>query len=125
MHEVFTQAHFSAAHRLVDYEGDCARWHGHNWVVKASVQARELDALGIAVDLRKVRQELLRLLDQLDHTELNSFPGFEGQNPTCEVIAHFLFRELSAVFNDERVRVSRIEVSETPNSGAVYFELGS
>ena len=68
------------------------------------------------------QKSVLRLLDQLDHTELNSFPGFEGQNPTCEVLARHIYRALGATVADGPVRLSRVRVSETPGTGAIYSE---
>lgn len=122
MYEVFTQDHFSAAHRLINYKGNCSRWHGHNWVVKVVLQASELDEIGIAVDLRMLRTRLREVLKELDHSELNDHEHFSKNNPTCEVIAKYIYQRMSEIFNDDRVNVARVEIDETPNSGAVYYE---
>ena len=96
MYEVFVETHFSAAHRLADYPGNCARRHGHNWQVSVAVQAAELNALGMAVDFRCVKQAVRDLLESLDHTDLNEVPELAGSNPTCEVISCYIYKQLAA-----------------------------
>lgn len=122
MYEVFVQTQFSAAHRLAGYEGDCARFHGHNWQVTVFIRCRSLNAVGIAVDFRDIKHYLSDLLLGLDHTDLNQHPEFQGRNPTSEAIACFLYHKLVAAVNTDDVRVHRVQVSESPNTGATYFE---
>ncbi len=123
MFEVFVRTHFSAAHRLADYQGDCARLHGHNWEVTVTLGAQELDAIGLAVDFRELKQELGGLMGELDHSELNQHPELADVNPTCEVIARFLYRRLAAHFSGgHKARVLRVQVCETPGAGVVYYE---
>ena len=122
MFEVFVKGHFSAAHRLRDYEGDCAQWHGHNWEVTATLQAEMLDPLGIAVDFRKVKQVLKAILSDLDHSDLTQFAPFTEMNPTSEVIARYIYQQLKQQLTGDHFRVARVQVCETPSTGAVYFE---
>ncbi len=120
--EIYVKTHFSAAHRLRGYEGDCARVHGHNWMVEAFVRCSELDELGIGIDFRDIKAAVKEVLVGLDHCDLNDLPHFTEQNPTSENIARFLYKELSAKLNTRCVRISRIKVSETPGAGAFYWE---
>ncbi|MDZ7722334.1 MAG: 6-carboxytetrahydropterin synthase [candidate division KSB1 bacterium] len=41
MYTLTVKSGFSAAHRLVDYPGDCKRIHGHNYKVSLSIQAMQ------------------------------------------------------------------------------------
>jgi len=120
--EIVVQSHFSAAHSLRGYAGDCARTHGHNWIIEVYVRCRELNEIGIGIDFRDIKQNLEAALKGLDHTHLNDLPAFREQNPTSENIARYLYRELSAKLNTEAVTISRIKVSETPGAGAFYWE---
>lgn len=125
MFEVFVKTQFSAAHRLVNYDGNCARWHGHNWEVTVTLGTEQLDELGLAVDFREVKRVLNQVLESLDHSDLNQNPAFSGINPSCEVIARHLYQALRAHFPGppaRPVRVMRVQVCETPNAGAVYYE---
>ncbi len=122
MYEIFVESHFSAAHHLENYQGNCARWHGHNWLVTVFVQAETLNEIGLAVDFRHVKGTLNHLLEKFDHTDLNQVPEFAGINPTCEVIARHIYRELVMAFSNDDLTVSRVTVSETPGTGATYFD---
>ncbi|MEN6486214.1 MAG: 6-carboxytetrahydropterin synthase QueD [Syntrophobacteraceae bacterium] len=122
MFEIYVKTHFSSAHSLRGYPGDCARVHGHNWIVEVSVQTRELNELGIAIDFRDVRKAVKDVLSRMDHFDLNELPAFADVNPSSENIARFLYAELSRALNNETVRVSKVKVSETPGAGAFYWE---
>ena len=121
MFEVDIRREFSAAHCLRGYQGNCSHLHGHNWEVQAFVRAERLDAIGIAVDFRKLKQELENILAEFDHTNISELPCFAQSNPTSELIAKVIFERLSASLNDGRVKVHRVRVCESPSSGATYF----
>lgn len=120
--EVYVQSHFSAAHSLNGYQGDCARTHGHNWIIEVYVRCKELDEIGIGIDFRVIKQDVKEVLKEVDHFNLNELPAFQDINPTSENIAKFLFQEIGKKFNSEIVKVSKVKVSETPGAGAFYWE---
>jgi 6-pyruvoyltetrahydropterin/6-carboxytetrahydropterin synthase len=119
--EIYVKAHFSAAHQLVGYPGDCARLHGHNWVVEAYVKCSKLDEIGIGIDFRDVKQAVKEVLSGLDHCDLNNIAPLNLMNPSSENIAKYLFLELSKKLNADLVKISRIKVCETPGAGAYYY----
>ncbi len=120
--EVYVKSHFSAAHSLRGYPGDCARVHGHNWMVEVYVRCAELDQIGIGIDFRDIRAAVKEVLAGLDHSDLNELPLFKEDNPSSENIARFLYKELSSRLNTPNTSVSRVKVSETPGAGAFYWE---
>ena len=120
--EVYVKSHFSAAHSLRGYPGDCARVHGHNWMVEVFVRCAELDEIGIGIDFREIKAAVTEVLVGLDHCDLNDLPLFTKQNPTSENIARFLYKELSRKLNTPKIRISRVKVNETPGAGAFYWE---
>ncbi|HAA03288.1 MAG TPA: 6-carboxytetrahydropterin synthase QueD [Syntrophobacteraceae bacterium] len=120
--EVYVKTHFSAAHRLEGYPGDCARTHGHNWIVEAYVECRELDRIGIGMDFRDIKQAVKEILFNLDHFDLNDLEPFRGVNPSSENIAKYIYQELSKKLNTTSAKVSRIKVCEAPGAGAYYWE---
>ena len=85
--EVYVKSHFSAAHSLRGYLGDCARIHGHNWMVEVFVKCTELDSIGIGIDFRDIRAAVREVLARLDHSDLNELPLFREENPSSENIA--------------------------------------
>ncbi len=120
--EVYVKTHFSAAHSLEGYPGDCAHIHGHNWMVEVFVKCEKLDEIGIGIDFKDIKQAVKDVLQGLDHFNLNDLPAFKKVNPTSENIAKFLYQELGRKLNSNGVKVSKVKVSETPGAGALYWE---
>ena len=120
--EIYVKTHFSAAHSLRGYPGDCARIHGHNWVVEVFIRCTKLDEIGIGIDFRDIKQAVKEVLEGLDHFNLNEVLAFEVVNPTSENIAKFLYQELGQKLNSDMVKISKIKVSESPGAGASYWE---
>ncbi len=122
MYEAFIESEISSAHRLDGYPGPCSRVHGHNWRIRAAVCCQELDERGFAVDFGELQSHLEEICAGLDHRDLNRVEGLKGLNPTAENLARHIYRELDRRIGGPRVRVARVEVRETPGSGAVYRE---
>jgi 6-pyruvoyltetrahydropterin/6-carboxytetrahydropterin synthase len=47
---------------------------------------------------------------------------FRNQNPSSENLARILYKLLGKKLNTEEVRVSKIRVSETPDTAVFYWE---
>ena len=58
MFELKAQLYFSAAHHLLNYDGECENQHGHNWLVEAYVKGEALDKSNILVDYKVLKKEL-------------------------------------------------------------------
>ncbi|GAJ03127.1 unnamed protein product, partial [marine sediment metagenome] len=71
---------------------------------------------------KEIKESVEDVLKDLDHSNLNDFPAFMDINPTSENIARFLYQVLSEKLNSDSVKVSRVKVSETPGTGAFYWE---
>jgi 6-pyruvoyltetrahydropterin/6-carboxytetrahydropterin synthase len=122
MYEISVENHFSAAHRLKNYQGPCENLHGHNWVVKATVRCEKLDACGIGIDFRILKNHLAAILDELDHKDLNAVLDHLDINPSSENIARYIFEKLEKALAGSNGSIARVEVYETPGSCAVYFK---
>ncbi len=119
--ELSIETHFSAAHQLRDYPGDCARLHGHNWHVTLYVECTELDKLGLGIDYKIMKAELKQALEPWDHYNLNDVPPFDRINPSSENVAHELYNEMSQRLDNDRLYVSRIDISETCTAKVTYW----
>lgn len=122
MFELSVKVEFEAAHRIVDYPGKCNQLHGHNWVVEVAVTGEKLNELGMLVDFKDLKEEVNRVMDQLDHHYLNELPAFsEGHNPTAEHIAVYIYDELDKkeVFH-ENCQLKNVKVWESAKSAVVY-----
>ena len=121
MFELSVKSHFSAAHRLMAYDGSCAALHGHNWDVEVYIRGEQLDESGLLVDFKEVKAAVKAVLDEVDHVDLNATDAFGNLSPSSENIAKFLYEQLSKEINDKRCAVHRVAVFETPTSRAVYW----
>ena len=122
MFEIEIERCFSAAHQLRGYNGDCSNLHGHNYRVTVTVRSNELDRIGIALDFRKLKQELDSLLEEYDHRNLSELPEFQELNPTSEVLARTIYRRMGEKMNGGPIRVWKVRVGESDSSAVTYFE---
>ncbi len=121
MIDIFIKTHFSGGHHLRNYPGNCENPHGHNWKVRVTVRARELDSLGMGIDFKILKKEVNRVVDELDHRNLNEHPAFLDQNPSSEHIAMYLFAELKDGLQTDRYELFAVQVRETDSSGVIYY----
>jgi 6-pyruvoyltetrahydropterin/6-carboxytetrahydropterin synthase len=118
MFEVKVQGRFSAAHNLVDYQGDCEKLHGHNWLVELAVAGRP-DKSGMVVDFRVLKKVLDGALEELDHKYLNELEYFKDRSTTTENIAEYIFCEVAAALPGG-VSVKYVSTWESPGCGVTY-----
>jgi 6-pyruvoyltetrahydropterin/6-carboxytetrahydropterin synthase len=120
MYHLTVYTHFAAAHNLINYQGDCENLHGHNWKVEVTVSARELDKAGLGIDFKILKSETKQVLGLLDHKYLNELPPFTEISPSSENLSRFLFEKLSETFNNDNVRVTKVNVWESDYACASY-----
>ena len=120
MYEVTIETHFSAAHRLRQYNGECERLHGHNWKVQISVTSQKLNKLGMVMDFKELKDKTNVLMDEFDHRYLNEVLPFTELNPTTENIARYIFDRLSKTINTDFIRVNRVTTWESETCWASY-----
>ena len=119
MYEITVQKTFSAAHTL-DIGSEREELHGHNFKVEATVASEELNADGLVLDFRVLKQWLSTILEELDHTFLNDRPPFRDTSPTSEHIARFIYDRLEKNTASLDLEVSCVAVWESEGSKAVY-----
>jgi len=120
--ELSVATEFSAAHFLRGYEGNCARLHGHNWQVRLFVRAETLNAIGIAIDYKLLKDALKGELADWDHYNLNDIAPFDAINPSSENVARELFKRMCIRLQHDGVVVSRVEIGETCATRVAYWE---
>lgn len=121
MFVIFIRRHFDAAHRLVNYDGECAKLHGHRWVVDVEFIAPD-SALGkneyglagtpvegMIIDFKDLKASLDAILP--DHHYLNDLFEF---NPTAENLAKWLSDLIEKPHRS-------VTVWETPDCGVTYY----
>ena len=122
MYEVTVKTGFAAAHQLRLYDGKYENLHGHNWTAQVTVEADELDPIGVGIDFVKLKAMVENNLSELDYHNINEVPPFDEENPSAENIARWLFLKLKVEVNTNLTRVKRVEIFEMEGCGASYFE---
>lgn len=117
MYQISKQFSFSASHQLdgLPSEHQCARMHGHNYMVELVLQAEELNEYGFVVDYLALRPFKTFIDENLDHRHLNDVFSF----PTS---AENLARYLYDWARQNWPQVTAVRVSETPKTWAEYCE---
>ena len=116
---------FDGAHRLPDYDGACARVHGHTWRVDVAVKGTGLEPLmdsgpknGMLIDFKDLKAVVGPLIARLDHNMLNEIDGLD--NPTAENIAAWLFAKIEPLLDanrdSHRAMLDSVTVWESPDS---------
>ncbi len=116
MIRIYRRFSFEAAHFLprVAEGHKCRRLHGHSYSIELHAAGEMNEQMGWLFDLGALDEAFAPLREQLDHRCLNDIPGLE--NPTSEHLALWLWQRLKPTLPE----LSRIVVSETPESGCVY-----
>lgn len=123
MHEVSIEMEFSSAHALRGYRGKCENTHGHNYRVEVHVRGDQLDDIGLLVDFRELKAATRRVVDYLDHKNINELHPFDIElNPSAENLAAYFYSEVGRQVNSDRIRVFRVRVWETSTCSATYYE---
>jgi 6-pyruvoyltetrahydropterin/6-carboxytetrahydropterin synthase len=133
----------SCAHRLMNHEGMCKYIHGHNYGIRVTLEATELNREGMVIDfcsLKKLKDELWKMWDHSiilsESDPILSQVGEVNQRvnivscPTAEYLAKVLYhytlgwldRERRVDKSMNRVSLVSVEVFETSGSSATYSE---
>jgi len=120
MYQLFVEEHFDAAHYLPDYHGKCERLHGHRFKVVIRGESATVGSDGMAYDFAEMKRHLREELASLDHNCLNELEAFSTTPPSSENIATWLYARLSERFSNSPLRLSAVEVWESPTAGVSY-----
>ncbi|MBD5244530.1 MAG: 6-carboxytetrahydropterin synthase [Barnesiella sp.] len=109
MYIVRKRVEISGSHRLeLPYESKCRQLHGHNWIVTVHCKAQTLNAEGMVIDFKHIKE---CVHDYLDHGNFNDLLPF---NPTAENIARWVCERVPGAF--------RVDVEESRDNVATYID---
>jgi len=118
MFEIKVQKSFSAAHHLLNYNGECENQHGHNWKVEVFVRGNELNKANILIDFKVLKAKLVEVLNTFDHKDINELEMFKNISPSSEILAKFIYETLEK----DIPNVYKVTVWETDDNCASYFK---
>lgn len=115
MYLISKEFHFSASHRLTHLpaEHQCARLHGHNYIVVVELAAPTLNSDGFVRDYHELAPLKAYIDNHFDHRHLNDILN---EASTAENLARHFFDWCRARWPE----VSAVKVSETPKTWAEY-----
>jgi 6-pyruvoyltetrahydropterin/6-carboxytetrahydropterin synthase len=131
MYRVTRELFFCYGHRLLNYEGKCRYLHGHNGKAVITLEAPDLDRLGMVMDFSQIKQVMQTWIDTtLDHKmllcrddpvipylrQLGEPFHLLDVNPTAENIARLIF----GYAQQQGFPVVEVSLWETENSFAAY-----
>lgn len=107
MYYVSKRIEIAACHYLdLDYVSPCRRVHGHNWIITVYCKSKSLNANGMVVDFKNIK-DLIH--NYLDHQTLNDILPF---NPTAENIAKWACERILNCY--------KVSVQESEGNIAIY-----
>ena len=107
MYYVSKRLEVAGAHQLkLGYESPCTNLHGHNWIITVECKSKTLNADGMVVDFKAIKEAVS---NKFDHQYLNEVVPF---NPTAENIARYICDTVPHCF--------RVSVQESEGNIAVY-----
>jgi 6-pyruvoyltetrahydropterin/6-carboxytetrahydropterin synthase len=95
MYTIFKDFSFAAAHAIRGHTRGCENLHGHNYRVRVHLRARRLDAIGMVLDFADLKAIVQEVLGPFDHRVLNEVAPFDARNTTAELLAQFVYDEVS------------------------------
>ena len=130
---VTRRVHFNAAHRLHNPArgaawnrrvfGPCnnPRWHGHNYVLEASVHGRPDPETGFVIDLAELKRVLNeRIAAVCDHRNLNEeVPFLRGIIPSTENLVIAFWNKIEPHLPSGKLH--RVRLYETERNFADYY----
>jgi 6-pyruvoyltetrahydropterin/6-carboxytetrahydropterin synthase len=131
MFSVTQELHFCYGHRLLGHPGKCGRLHGHNGILRLTLQAESIDERGMVADFDQIVSVMRRFLDErFDHRLLlqrddpagaalraagETFVALEV-SPTAENLARLAYEHA----RERGLAVVAVELVEQPGSVARY-----
>ena len=107
MYYVSKRMEIAGSHRLaLSYDSPCQNLHGHNWIITVYCKAETLNADGMIVDFKHIKE---RIHKRLDHQNVNDVLPF---NPTAENIARWCVEQIPECY--------KAKVQESEGNIAVY-----
>lgn len=107
MYYVSKRMEIAGSHSLtLGYKSPCQNLHGHNWIVTVFCKAKTLNAYGMVVDFKMIKEMIHK---KLDHQNLNEVLDF---NPTAENIAKWVVDQVPCCY--------KAQIQESEGNIAIY-----
>lgn len=113
------QEQFNAGHSVQVPGGAWEKPHVHQWRLRIFLTRRRLNKYHMVVDFHLAKKILRSVLDRLEGQDLNTIPAI-GESPTAELVARYIFDEVSMFLGETEARVEAVALCEADNCWAWY-----
>lgn len=125
---------FESGHRLLNYDGRCKNFHGHNYICTIKLENYKTDNSGFVVDFSEIKEQAYKIIDLMDHAMILNIEDSEAisvmqnlsmkyytieGNPTAENIAKHIYCFIKLAYPEN---IKSVSIEETPDSVAKYEE---
>jgi len=132
MYRVRKVFRFEGSHALSSaYSKECTKIHGHSYVIEVFLESELLDASGMIVDFKFLKERINHVFELWDHKlvvsreeagvrdDLFDIADFDVPfNPTAENMARYFYDECKKWF----IAISKVRVHETATGYGEYYE---
>ena len=106
-----------------DVFGDDIKNHGHNYVLRITIQGSIDSSSGFLINLqwlnRIIKEEILSILD---HAQIDQdIDWFQGKSPSTENLVVFIWEKLEPYFSDKNSSLYKVFLRETPTIYTEYY----
>ncbi len=125
MYDITVTRQFTARHALRLSDDTMESSHSHDWKVRVTVEAEQLDAIECVMDFHDLEAALAPLMKLVDGNDLNRLPPFCGEkgnlwiNPSAERVAWWIGTEVQRT-TPRGVRLVSVSVTEAPGCEACW-----
>lgn len=115
---------FESSHRLMNYKGACAKWHGHSYKMTVAVEGVPNPESGLTADFKDLKAIVNEtIINEVDHSNLNKTMtkfSLDG-NTTCENMIIAFWWALDHAISEAMPGVNLVELKlwETEDSHAI------
>lgn len=121
MYALTVCSHVMIAHSLPDeFFGPAQGVHGATLVVEATWRRRERDEHGVVMDIGAATALLKSVLDDINYSNLDDHPAFDGLLSTTEEVARHISDGLRAGTDESTFAGLDVLVRENPDAWVTY-----
>jgi 6-pyruvoyl-tetrahydropterin synthase len=119
-YQVSLDVFFNARH-AVTFQGRAGPEHAHSYRLQATCRVQGLAREDpVVVGYEFLRQKMTRVVSAYNNQLLNALPPFQTLQPTTEILAAVLFRQLDRLLLELGLVLTSITIWESPTEAITY-----
>ncbi len=115
MYTAIIKTSFKASHAVKLPDGTIEEPHWHNWKLTSSFSKYSLDEFGFVIEFGYCQDIINSAIDILAYKDLNKLEIFTKNHPTTELIAKFIFEQITMRLPATEVKLDYVELTEQAN----------